>query len=81
MLQKGEDSFITVENISLSLLQTYMLRTTKIFHAFTHNASLINVLSFVLFWTSCKYRNNSHSIFVLSRLAQYDGQDYIFLQG
>lgn len=81
MHHKGEDSFTAVENSSLSFLQTYMLRTTKIFHAFTHNASLINVLSLKLFWTSWKYRNNSHSIFVFSTLAQYNGQDYIFLQG
>lgn len=51
---KGEDSFIAVENSSLSLLQTYVLRTTKIFHAFTHNASLISVLPLILFWTTCQ---------------------------
>lgn len=73
---KGEGSFIAMENSSLSLLQSYMLRTIKIFHVFTHNASLITVLSLILFWTSCEYRNNFHSNFVLSTLAQY-----IFLQG
>lgn len=28
---KGEDSFIAVENRSLSLLQSFVIRTTKIF--------------------------------------------------
>lgn len=75
MHHKGEDSFTAVENSSLSLLQTHMLRTTKIFHVSIHNASLISVLALILFWTSFKYRNNFHSIFVLSTLAQYNGQD------
>lgn len=64
MQHKGEDSFIAVENRSLSLLQSFVIRTTKIFPGFTQHAILITILSLILFWMSFTNRNNCFILFL-----------------